>query len=229
MSINLIGISGKKGVGKDLTANIINYLCYKRDIEAGNKELCFMSLENFQNVTYSRLLPNKYRTFKNVKFADKLKDCVCILLGCTRSQLEDREFKESCLSSEWDEIFVFIEGKKIGRERKQITYRQFMQLLGTEVGRNLHQNIWVNSTFANYNENSKWIISDVRFPNEVEAIKSKGGILIRINRPGFENTDEHKSETALDNYDGFDYVIENDSSIDDLIHKIHNILINEEV
>ena len=63
----------------------------------------------------------------------------------------------------------------------------------------------------------------------MEAIKSKGGILIRINRPGFEDTDEHKSETALDNYDGFDYVIENDSSIDDLIHKIHNILINEEV
>lgn len=227
--MSLIALVGKAGVGKDLTANIINYLCYKRDIEAGNKELCFMSLEEFQNVTYSRLFPNKYRTFKNVKFADKLKDCVCILLGCTRSQLEDREFKESYLSSEWDEIFVFIEGKKIVHERKQITYRQFMQLLGTEVGRNLHQNIWVNSTFSNYTEDSKWIISDVRFKNEAEAIKEKNGLLIRINRKGYENTGDHASETALDSYTEFDYVIENDSTIEDLIEKVKNILIKEKI
>ena len=77
-----------------------------RDVEAG-KEICFMSLKNFKTYILKFLSLNNSITFKNVKFADKLKDCVCILLGCTRSQLEDREFKESYLSSEWDEIFVF--------------------------------------------------------------------------------------------------------------------------
>ena len=28
------------------------------------------------------------------KFADKLKDIVCLLIGCTREQLEDQEFKK---------------------------------------------------------------------------------------------------------------------------------------
>lgn len=223
----IIGISGHAGVGKDLTANIINYLCYKKDVEAG-KEMSLMSFEELQPILLKSIY-NSYNTFKNVKFADKLKDCVCILLGCTRSQLEDRDFKESYLSSEWDEIFVFIEGKKIVHERKQITYRQFMQLLGTEVGRNLHQNIWVNSTFSNYTEDSKWIISDVRFKNEAEIIKERGGLLIRINRKGYENTGDHASETALDSYTGFDYVIENDSTIEDLIEKVKNILIKEKI
>lgn len=263
MSINLIGISGKKGVGKDLVANIINYIYYKKDVEAG-KEMSLMSFKELQPVLLKSYY-NSYNTFKNVKFADKLKDIVCLLIGCTREQLEDREFKEKELGEEWDEFgirftypddcknpklyggfatreeaIIFEKNErrslqwtndlKTSIERFSLTPRLLLQLLGTECGRQIiHPNIWINSTFTNYNEDSKWIISDVRFPNEAEAIKSKGGILIRINRPGFEDTGEHKSETALDNYDGFDYVIENDSSIDDLIHKIHNILINEEV
>ena len=40
--------------------------------------------------------------WKIKKFADKLKDIVCLLIGCTREQLEDRKFKETPLSSEWD-------------------------------------------------------------------------------------------------------------------------------
>ena len=50
--------------------------------------------------------------------------------------------------------------------------------------------------------------------NEAEAIKEKNGLLIRINRKGYENTGDHASETALDSYTEFDYVIENDSTIE---------------
>ena len=255
----LIALAGKAGVGKDLTANIINYLCYKRDIEASNKELCFMSLEEFQNVTYSRLLPNKYRTFKNVKFADKLKDCVCLILGCTRSQLEDRDFKEQYLGEEWDRTIYTvrygIKGEfyseslnvtdaiidrefvkeslcndaRIQERVERMTYRSFMQLFGTEVGRNLHPNTWCNTIMQGYDDSDNWILSDTRFPNEIEAIKNKGGLLIKIVREGYENTGYHASETALDSYTKFDYVIENDSTIEDLIEKVKNILIKEKI
>ena len=37
--------------------------------------------------------------FEIVRFADKVKDIVCLLLNCTREQLEAREFKEKALST----------------------------------------------------------------------------------------------------------------------------------
>ena len=109
-----------------------------------------------------------------------------------------------------------------------------LQQVGTDLFRNqLHPNTWVNATFANYHDNN-WIITDVRFPNELEAIKKHNGITIRINRGLVERTGkmiqepEHISETALDNAE-FDYVIENDCTIDDLIEKVKEILIKENI
>ena len=74
----------------------------------------------------------------------------------------------------------------------------------------------------------------MRFPNELEAVKSRGGITIRVNRPWVDKNKEHQvitehpSETALDNAD-FDYTIENDSSIEDLIHTVSLILKREKI
>ena len=73
-----------------------------------------------------------------------------------------------------------------------------------------------------------WIISDVRFPNEAKAIKDKGVILIRINRPG-NDTGKHLSEIALDDYKNWNYVIDNNGTIEDLIEKVKQILIQEKI
>ena len=51
------------------------------------------------------------------------------------------------------------------------------------------------------------IISDVRFVNEVEGIQNKDGKVIRLTRHVL--VDEHQSETALDDFDGFDHVCDN--------------------
>lgn len=109
-----------------------------------------------------------------------------------------------------------------------------LQQVGTDLFRNqLHPNTWVNASFANYLNNA-WIFTDVRFPNELEAIKKHNGITIRINRGLIERTGkmiqgpEHISETALDDAE-FDYVIENDCTIDDLIEKVREILIKENI
>lgn len=123
----------------------------------------------------------------------------------------------------------------------KLTPRLILQLLGTNVGRQIiHPNIWVTATLGNYHEDAKWICTDVRFPNEADAIKTKGGILIKIVRPCIEcgglgchkmgcsiGIQNHVSETSLDKYDGFDYIIENIGTIDDLIEKVKKILINE--
>ena len=220
---NLIGISGKMGSGKDTLSIVINYLADKFAPE---------SIADWEQ-------PVSEFTYANKKYSEKLKYMVCFLLGCSRSDLEDREFKEKELGEEWDGL----------------TPRKLLQLLGTEAGRHIiHPNIWVNALFADYvcddcgqqecptdEEDTgqmihrsfpDWIITDVRFPNEAEAIKDRGGILIRINRPQYLDNglvirkDEHLSETALDDYDEFDYVINNDTnSVQDLVDKVKQLKI----
>ena len=73
-----------------------------------------------------------------------------------------------------------------------------------------------------------WIINDVRFPNEVKAIKKKDGIVIRINRET-DYVSNHSSEIALDNYEDFDYTIDNNNCIDCLIESIKEILKHEKI
>lgn len=74
-----------------------------------------------------------------------------------------------------------------------------------------------------------WIITDTRFPNEAQAIKDRGGIIIRVNRTVVHPelgegkvTYIHPSETALDNWE-FDYVIENNGTLEELIEKVRVI------
>ena len=73
-----------------------------------------------------------------------------------------------------------------------------------------------------------WCITDVRFLNEVKAIKKKDGIVIRINRESAYNS-THSSETALDDYEDFDYTIDNNNCIDCLIEKVKEILKHEKI
>ena len=113
------------------------------------------------------------------------------------------------------------------------TPRILLQKIGTYLFRNqLHPNTWTNSTFADYQDDN-WIITDMRFPNEAQAIKDRGGITIRVERPNLLNNQnniklEHISEKSLDDYK-FNYYICNDSSIENLIAQVKNILIKEKL
>ena len=223
---NLIGISGKMGSGKDTVGKMLQYLS-------------------------SRTLERK-SDYQIKKFADKLKDMVCLLIGCTREQLEDREFKEKELGEEWnklDKIALLAYNKdnplchEKGYLHNTMTVRKLLQLLGTEAGREIiHPNIWVNALFADYKvyhepsmypnggggKAPNWIITDVRFPNEAKAIKDRGGIVIRVNRLDVDKFTAnfpqtlHPSETALDDYE-FDRVIDNNGSIEELLEKVNKL------
>lgn len=153
-----------------------------------------------------------------------------------------------------------------------MSVRELLQKLGTEAMRDgLHTNVWVNALFADYKDtrwiskaewdmkkglpynpdNDKpiypnWCITDMRFPNEMEAVVEKGGITIKVIRDttcpecgvtgGHKMyvhkdkslTDLHPSETALDDAK-FDYEIINDGTIEDLIEKVKEILIKENI
>jgi hypothetical protein len=95
-----------------------------------------------------------------------------------------------------------------------MTMREMQQRIGTNAMRKgLHENVWVISSFAGYSDNDNWAFSDVRFPNEADAILEKGGTLIRIERPGIKSMD-HPSETSLDNYP-FENTLYNDCTLEE--------------
>lgn len=92
--------------------------------------------------------------------------------------------------------------------------RRQLQVLGTECGRKIiSDNIWVDALFNNLPySNGKYVIADVRFPNEADGIRARGGRIYRIERAGIGPTNNHVSETALDEYE-YDGFIHNDGTI----------------
>lgn len=90
--------------------------------------------------------------------------------------------------------------------------REMLQKFGTEVGRSIHPNTWVWQTMDAIGEGDA-VVDDVRYPNEADAIRKAGGIVIRVERKDRPATDfdRHVSETSLDNYK-FDMVVESQPS-----------------
>lgn len=85
-----------------------------------------------------------------------------------------------------------------------VSYRRMMQTLGTEWGRGLNDNIWLNLAQTRWEQIQKsklyagMVISDVRFPNEAEWIRERGGKVLEIIRPGQPIVESnHPSEQRL--------------------------------
>lgn len=110
-------------------------------------------------------------------FADPLRSLVAEILGISLAQLE--ECKETPI--DW-----------LGG----VTPRHMMQTVGTEWGRNMiHPELWILSMFARMPDTGG-VTSDVRFPNEAQQILDRGGVVLRVNRPGY-TSDGHASEIAI--------------------------------
>lgn len=326
---NLITISGKIKSGKDEVGNMFRFFHnYQNIINDGytTEQTTYQEYLDWCNVSDVDYDDD----YKIIKFADKLKDCICLILGCTREQLEDRDFKNTPLGEQWrrwkvesqycdnpldgedaqyyDNLdyfeteqaakdFITKEESQYGVdnwsgdiESEILTPRRILQLLGTQGGRMaVHPNIWVNATFAEYYHNEEisypqfgghidktrpeikitkpnWLITDNRFPNEANAIRDRGGLLIRVNRPmkqrfpdewktfienkglmkskisnenqfllywrdkdyKFYEKLTHESDTGLDEWTEWNYVIENDGTIEDLLMKVSEIVKSSE-
>jgi hypothetical protein len=215
----IIGINGYAGSGKDTIGTIIQYL----------------HCTNTGNITLDELLADYKQHewwmedqsgWEIKKWAGKLKTIASLLTGIPQEKFEDQEFKKTFLGPEWFTWYPNLD------RPEPMTVRDLLQKLGTDACRNgLHKNTWVNALMADYEpvafeQPSNWIITDTRFPNEAQAIKKAGGIVIRVDRPGVKPVNPHKSETSLDDWD-FDYKIWNGSDLVALSFTIENILIKE--
>lgn len=101
--------------------------------------------------------------------------------------------------------------------------RQFMQFLGTEFGREkIHKDLWVDTEMDHIKSWSKVVFDDARFPNEVEAIRAVGGILIEVKRPGHVATIHTAHESEFHTFVP-DYFLLNDGSLNDLRVKLDRV------
>lgn len=151
------------------------------------------------------------RGYKNIKFAGALKSMfraylshVGINFEGDQDRIIEGDLKEtplSCLNNK--------------------TPREFMQLLGTEFGRNLiGDDFWVEATIAHARNYKNVVITDVRFPNEAQAIIANGGQLYRIQRDTEENAYSlHESESHINSLP-VDSVIYNEGSLEDFADEI---------
>jgi dephospho-CoA kinase len=109
---------------------------------------------------------------------------------------------------------------------KETGYKYNVELLSLDMSGDQQMKIKSNPEpyIGNY---PNWIITDLRFPNEMQAVKANGGITIRVVRPSDKeiSLDLHPSETALDDAE-FDYEIVNDGTIEDLKDKVEGVILH---
>jgi hypothetical protein len=232
----IIGINGYAGSGKDTVGTIIQYLlCPNHDPN--------VSLEDIlKEPEYHQWWLEDESKWEIKKWAGKLKAIASMLTGIPEKKFEDQEFKKTFLNAEWAET-----GYDEATEKhwlKPMTVRDLLQKLGTDAIRDgLHTNAWVNALMSDYTPTQvqwsdgplggyedgpipNWIITDTRFPNEAQAIKDAGGLVIRVDRPGVKPINDHPSEVGLDSWK-FDYKIANVSDLKALTGTVEMILIKE--
>lgn len=145
--------------------------------------------------------------FTRFAFADALKEVVYRLDPWVPDVREESDGSER-LSSLVD---------RVGWEKAKtnLEVRRLLQKMGTEAGREvLGQNIWVDTVLNQIGDRDA-VITDCRFPNEAQAVKDRGGFVVRVTRPGVEAVNAHPSETSLDGWN-FDAVVGNSGALDDV-------------
>jgi hypothetical protein len=180
--IQLIGLSGRRGSGKDTVAHLIQ-----------------------------QMQPERQWHIRSV--GEPIKAVCAALAGEDVGPYFSQEGKTELLP-----IF--------GRTRGEM-----LQQVGLAL-RQWEPDIWVQAFFSQLDAKQAILIADVRFPNEADLIRSRGGLMLRVEgdplhqRGDGTRDDTHPSETALDNYQYFAATIRNSGSIEELEQQVRELLGN---
>lgn len=200
----LIALSGYGGAGKDSVADIlVNDYGFKRFAWADTLRLASSIL----NPVVGVYLDGQLVTGSSATVAKWAEESSVRIVRYNDALVEDG----------------YVEAKA-----KYSELRQFLQLLGTEVGRNLiSDTVWVDATLNRISREcgpgDSVVITDTRFENEAIAVSMADGHLVRVERPGVGPVNNHPSETSLDNYP-HDYVFKNVGGLEDLPEGVANML-----
>lgn len=186
------------------------------------KIIAFAGRKQSGKTTCSEFVAKFYSGAKIYNFADPLKQEICMnILGLSYNQCYGEDIdKNTPTQLVWED--------------KQLTAREVMQFVGTDIFRKMKNDVWASATIKRINNDNPElaIIADCRFPNEVQAIKDAGGVVIKLSRN--PHNSNHASETALDenNYSikNFDLIVYNQNiTIQDQNQIILNFLKNKNI
>ena len=181
------------------------------------------------------------------KYSAKLKQMLTILVGCELEDWESQEFKNTVMP-DWlqgeETVTLVTNGYKTYPKRKtNRTYRWLIQNVGTEFFRNgINQEVWINALFSEYlperlhhyyaaeyvdmeteidfsTKLPNWLITDVRFINEADAIKRRDGFIVKVIRNKEQSNSIHSSETELSKIKA-DFIITNFSGLVELYSQV---------
>ena len=152
--------------------------------------------------------------FNRYAFAKPIKEACQIMFGFSSYQIEDRVIKE-----EIDPFWGF-------------SPRKVMQLLGTEYGRDmLRKDVWIQrarlEVEINKKKNLHTIITDVRFENEAEWVRSENAILIRLKVPNLIRDEKysHASEAGItEAFEDLNIINDKDLGLGNLKLNLYNAL-----
>lgn len=209
----IIGMIGRKGVGKNYVADVIA------------SEL------------------REDRVVEMLAFADPMKEFCINCLGIQRELIcgSDKD-KNTPTHYKWEKMPPFIR-EKFPERTGAMTIRHVIQVVGTEMCRGIWgENVWIDAMSRRIVESdvrsaragqspTAIVITDVRFPDEAQAIGGWGGKLWRVKGPPRGDAavfnDSHRSEALVDSLP-HDHVIMNEGDGDAGIKAQVRALLNQE-
>ncbi|MBH8568201.1 hypothetical protein KB206_04865 [Microvirga sp. STS02] len=178
--IHLIGLSGRRGSGKDTVARILQQLQPERQWQIRS-------------------------------FGDSIKSVCAALTGEAVTPYYTQEGKAELVPT-------------FHRTRGEM-----LQQVGSAL-RAWEPLVWVDAFFAGLPHDAFVLVPDVRFANEADPIRARGGLMLRVEgdpllqRGDGTRDDNHPSETAMDDYPHFDVVLHNNGSLEDLTQQVRELL-----
>lgn len=145
--------------------------------------------------------------FQRLAFADALKEMTYAMDQLVRVDTEDEGIGDVRLTEIVD-AWGWENAKSFPEVRRALQYNGV-------AARKVQPDFWIRQVAKQIIPGQSYVITDVRFENEVLWVNSVGGEHWRVERPGNEDVNQHISETALDQVFP-DYTVMNDGSIADL-------------
>jgi hypothetical protein len=190
MKLIYVGIAGKKFHGKDTFARYVREWLEERGVEVRRRG-----------------------------FSDALKEEVADLLA--PFLVGSPMWMNTPVDTLRDDLVdIFNHGSKKDKE----PFRLMLQWWGVEFRRQMFNpeywlrslELWAASELHEVKKTLVVLVPDLRMPNECRFIKNADGVLVKVYRPNMDGSDQHATETALDDFKDWDRLILNDGTIEEM-------------
>jgi len=206
----IIGFAGKAASGKTTAAKHVQQLL-------GDK---------VQVLPMASMLRREVETFLRQVGAE---DRVPLLYGDQQDKLThfdvDEQSARSCCPA-WDNFISNNQDIQDQPGGTLVSVRRILQWWGTEYRRAQDPDYWTKAWEAALAElpdrSAHLLVDDVRFHNEVDAVQRNGGVLIRVERPGFNGANDHSSENSLDDFNDWNMILLNDGSLEQFLGQVED-------